>query len=81
VPLVEALYWHHNRHADPGHTWLRETIRRVGAELDASRAVQDVAVQDAAVQDAAAQESVPVPVPPLDDTHQGNEFPSLVRAS
>ncbi len=36
VPLVEALYWHHNRHADPGHAWLRETIRRVGADLDAA---------------------------------------------
>ncbi|MDX6313050.1 MAG: hypothetical protein QOF84_5136 [Streptomyces sp.] len=34
VPLIEALYWHHNRHTDPGHRWLRETIRRVGAELD-----------------------------------------------
>ena len=82
VPLVEALYWHHNRHADPGHTWLRETIRRVGADLDASRAAQDAALQDAALQDAAAQESVPVPVrSSQDDTHQENEFPTLVRAS
>lgn len=36
VPLIEALYWHHNRHTDPGHRWLRETIRRVGAQLDDS---------------------------------------------
>ncbi|MFI1704902.1 hypothetical protein [Streptomyces griseoruber] len=34
VPLVEAMYWHHNRHADPAHRWLRETVRRVGASLD-----------------------------------------------
>ncbi|MGW0583743.1 LysR family transcriptional regulator [Streptomyces sp. NPDC002920] len=33
VPLVEAMYWHHNRHADPAHRWLRETVRRVGASL------------------------------------------------
>ncbi|MFF4728069.1 LysR substrate-binding domain-containing protein [Streptomyces mirabilis] len=34
VPLVEAMYWHHNRHADPAHRWLRETVRKVGASLD-----------------------------------------------
>ncbi|TKA03094.1 LysR family transcriptional regulator [Actinacidiphila oryziradicis] len=34
VPLVEALYWHHKRHTDPGHRWLREMVVRVGAELD-----------------------------------------------
>ncbi|MFE2470700.1 LysR family transcriptional regulator [Streptomyces mirabilis] len=34
VPLVEAMYWHHNRHADPAHRWLRETVRTVGASLD-----------------------------------------------
>ncbi|MER5194019.1 LysR family transcriptional regulator [Streptomyces sp. NPDC002755] len=34
VPLVEAMYWHHNRHSDPAHRWLRETVRRVGASLD-----------------------------------------------
>lgn len=34
VPLVEAMYWHHNRHSDPAHRWLRETVRRVGAGLD-----------------------------------------------
>lgn len=34
VPLVEAMYWHHNRHADPAHRWLRETVRRVGAALE-----------------------------------------------
>ncbi|RPE46480.1 DNA-binding transcriptional LysR family regulator [Streptomyces sp. Ag109_O5-1] len=33
VPLVEAMYWHHNRHADPAHRWLRETVRRVAASL------------------------------------------------
>ncbi|MFI0511120.1 LysR family transcriptional regulator [Streptomyces sp. WSLK1-5] len=33
VPLVEAMYWHHNRHSDPAHRWLRETVRRVGAAL------------------------------------------------
>lgn len=42
VPLVEALYWHHNRHSDPGHIWLRETVRRVGQELD------EAAVREAA---------------------------------
>ncbi|MFJ4621136.1 LysR family transcriptional regulator [Streptomyces sp. NPDC088812] len=34
VPLIEAMYWHNNRHADPAHRWLRETVRRVGASLD-----------------------------------------------
>lgn len=34
VPLVEAMYWHHNRHADPAHRWLREIVRKVGASLD-----------------------------------------------
>jgi DNA-binding transcriptional LysR family regulator len=34
VPLVEALYWHPKRHADPGHRWLREMIRDIGAGLD-----------------------------------------------
>jgi DNA-binding transcriptional LysR family regulator len=33
VPLVEAMYWHHNRHADPAHRWLRDTVRKVGAAL------------------------------------------------
>ncbi|MFF7981294.1 LysR family transcriptional regulator [Streptomyces sp. NPDC007901] len=33
VPLVEAMYWHHNRHADPAHRWLRETVRRVAGSL------------------------------------------------
>ncbi|MEU9288249.1 hypothetical protein AB0D57_27010 [Streptomyces sp. NPDC048275] len=28
------MYWHHNRHADPAHRWLRETVRKVGASLD-----------------------------------------------
>ncbi|WP_433170909.1 LysR family transcriptional regulator [Actinoallomurus sp. CA-150999] len=34
VPLVEAMYWHHNRHTDPGHRWLREIVGRVGTALD-----------------------------------------------
>ncbi|MET9789818.1 LysR family transcriptional regulator [Streptomyces canus] len=34
VPLVEAMHWHNNRHADPAHRWLRETVRKVGASLD-----------------------------------------------
>ncbi|MDH6513748.1 DNA-binding transcriptional LysR family regulator [Streptomyces sp. SAI-135] len=34
VPLVEAMYWHHNRHSDPAHRWLRETVRQVGASLE-----------------------------------------------
>ncbi|MFF3505535.1 LysR family transcriptional regulator [Streptomyces sp. NPDC003247] len=34
VPLVEAMYWHQNRHSDAAHQWLRETVRRVGATLD-----------------------------------------------
>ncbi|MEV6057361.1 hypothetical protein [Streptomyces sp. NPDC052107] len=34
VPLVEAVYWHHNRHADPAHRGPRETVRTVGASLD-----------------------------------------------
>jgi DNA-binding transcriptional LysR family regulator len=36
VPLVEAMYWHHNRHSDPAHRWLREIVRQVGASLDES---------------------------------------------
>ncbi|MFD4600707.1 LysR family transcriptional regulator [Streptomyces sp. NPDC058464] len=38
VRLVEAMYWHHNRHTDPAHRWLRETVRAVGAALDAPEA-------------------------------------------
>lgn len=34
VPLVEAMYWHNNRHSDPAHRWLREMVRKVGASLD-----------------------------------------------
>ncbi|MFF1257402.1 LysR family transcriptional regulator [Streptomyces sp. NPDC058321] len=33
VPLVEAMHWHHNRHADPAHLWLRDAVRRVGTAL------------------------------------------------
>ncbi|MFD4603098.1 LysR family transcriptional regulator [Streptomyces sp. NPDC058464] len=47
VPLVEAMYWHHNRHTDPAHRWLRETLRKVGASLDGSL-TQETGAGDAA---------------------------------
>ncbi|MFD0687619.1 LysR family transcriptional regulator [Actinomadura fibrosa] len=34
VPLVEALYWHKNRHTDPANAWLRSIIQRIAAEMD-----------------------------------------------
>ncbi len=34
VPLVEAMYWHHHRHGDLAHRWLRTIVRRVGRELE-----------------------------------------------
>ncbi|WP_371101286.1 LysR family transcriptional regulator [Streptomyces sp. PU_AKi4] len=46
VSLVEAMYWHSNRHADPAHRWLRETVRRVGASLEEPSA-QGITVADA----------------------------------
>jgi len=46
VPLIEALYWHHNRHTDPGHRWLRETIRQVGAALDDGASATPAATSD-----------------------------------
>jgi len=42
VPLVEAMYWHHNRHSDPAHRWLRETVRKVGAALGEETEIADV---------------------------------------
>ncbi|MFF4255249.1 LysR family transcriptional regulator [Streptomyces sp. NPDC001663] len=50
VPLVEAMYWHHNRHSDPAHRWLRETVRKVGASLDVpsgSAPAEEIAAVDA----------------------------------
>ncbi|MCL8017264.1 LysR family transcriptional regulator [Streptomyces sp. AS02] len=41
VTLVEAMHWHSNRHADPAHGWLRETVRRVGASLDEPQRAED----------------------------------------
>ncbi|MGI5452182.1 LysR family transcriptional regulator [Streptomyces sp. CA-249302] len=46
VPLVEAMYWHHNRHSDPAHRWLRETVRKVGAALGESSAEEIAATDD-----------------------------------
>ncbi len=46
VPLVEAMYWHHNRHADPAHRWLRDTVRKVGAALG-EEAPPEIAEADA----------------------------------
>ncbi|WP_210588679.1 LysR family transcriptional regulator [Streptomyces sp. GESEQ-35] len=46
VPLVEAMHWHHNRHADPAHRWLRETVRAVGAALDDEPVPREIAAAD-----------------------------------
>lgn len=35
VPLKEAMWWHPSFRPDPGHQWLRSTLRSVGAELQA----------------------------------------------
>jgi len=32
-PIVESLWWHEDRGADPAHEWLRGLVRRVGEEL------------------------------------------------
>ncbi len=52
VPLVEAMYWHHNRHADPAHRWLRDTVRGVGAALG-EEAPPEIAEADASHPDSA----------------------------
>jgi hypothetical protein len=41
------MYWHHNRHADPAHRWLRETVRKVGASLDEPAPPEPVEIADA----------------------------------
>ncbi|MGW0712681.1 LysR family transcriptional regulator [Streptomyces sp. NPDC002643] len=58
VPLVEAMYWHHNRHSDPAHRWLRETVRRVGACLD-EPPVRRIGAMDASHGDDAFPELAP----------------------
>ncbi|MGW7258790.1 LysR family transcriptional regulator [Streptomyces sp. NPDC054834] len=70
VPLVEAMYWHHNRHSDPAHRWLRETLRRVGASL-AEPAGGETAGQETAGQETAG----------ADGTHADRAFPELSAAS
>jgi DNA-binding transcriptional LysR family regulator len=58
VPLVEAMYWHHNRHADPAHRWLRETVREVGASLN-DPVVRKIVGADATHADRAFPELTP----------------------
>ncbi|MGP3769685.1 LysR family transcriptional regulator [Streptomyces sp. SDT5-1] len=55
VPLVEAMHWHHNRHTDPAHGWLRDVVRRVGASLEEETVI-------AAVDASHAEDAFPYPV-------------------
>ncbi|WP_405970063.1 LysR family transcriptional regulator [Streptomyces sp. NBC_00988] len=72
VPLVEAMYWHHNRHADPAHRWLRETVRKVAAALDdpVARSLDEPAVREIADE-----------IADVDATHADRAFPELTPAS
>lgn len=65
VPLVEAMYWHHNRHADPAHRWLRETVRRVGESLS----------------EPAPLARGPQEIAGTDDSHAAHAFPELSAVS
>jgi len=71
VPLVEAMYWHHNRHSDPAHRWLRETVRMVGASLD----------EPAASSVAATASDGSTAIPATDAGHGDYAFPTLLTAS
>jgi len=33
-PILEALWWHEDRDADPAHAWLREAVATLAAKLD-----------------------------------------------
>ncbi|MEV8543300.1 LysR family transcriptional regulator [Streptomyces sp. NPDC051572] len=72
VPLVEAMYWHHNRHADPAHRWLRETVRKVAAALDdpVARSLDEPVVREIADE-----------IADVDATHADRAFPELTPAS
>jgi hypothetical protein len=52
------MYWHHNRHADPAHRWLRETVREVGASLN-DPVVRKIVGADATHADRAFPELTP----------------------
>jgi DNA-binding transcriptional LysR family regulator len=71
VPLVEALWWHHNRHSDPGHTWLRDTIREVGSRLD------EAPPEAAGTSDATCEATCDAG----DTRHPDHAFPPLTAAS
>jgi len=60
------MYWHHNRHSDPAHRWLRETVRRVGASLD---------------EPSAASATVAEEIASVDASHEEHAFPELTAAS
>ncbi|WNM33757.1 LysR family transcriptional regulator [Streptomyces sp. Li-HN-5-11] len=75
LPLVEAMYWHHKRHTDPGHTWLRGVVRRVCAEL-AEPGMPAPAAGDSTT-GAAAVQAMAAP----DASHRQQAFPHLVSAS
>jgi DNA-binding transcriptional LysR family regulator len=80
VPLVEAMYWHHNRHADPAHRWLRDTVRRVGAAL--GEEVQDEgALDQEALDQEALGDGAPAEIADVDATHPESAFPELSAAS
>ena len=77
VPLVEAMYWHRSRHTDPGHTWLREVVRQVGAELDrdSTDSAGDVSG------DVTDEPATGAAIEAVDGSHNNNAFPRLVEAS
>ncbi|WP_406498651.1 LysR family transcriptional regulator [Streptomyces sp. NBC_01604] len=75
LPLVEAMYWHHKRHADPGHTWLRGAVRRVCAEL--AEPGMPALAADASATGVAAGQAMAAP----DASHRQQPFPHLVSAS
>jgi DNA-binding transcriptional LysR family regulator len=76
VPLVEAMYWHHNRHGDPAHRWLRETVRKVAASLDdpVVRSLDEPVVRS-------LDEPVVREIAGADATHADRAFPELTPAS
>jgi hypothetical protein len=59
------MYWHHNRHADPAHRWLRETVRRVGESLS----------------EPAPLARGPQEIAGTDDSHAAHAFPELSAVS
>jgi len=40
-PLVESLWWHPSRTADPGHRWLQQLFRDAATSLGELGAVQE----------------------------------------